>query len=261
MNNQITRAEEANGRLRAVATASDGRVRLGPGIPDEVIDTWPVPVPSDIRLLAREIGSISFDDHAPVTFGHPENTETRFCRAGAPGTWWALHDNASAETYFADIDSETGAWGQVFFHWEDSTCTLVAPSVSDWFTALAEGLDLSLRVADGEQVEDLVLDLDDDDHYDLDFETVFQDWWSNAGEILFPRDESTATLLDALSARSSPDTELATAAKTLPDEALIADLRAPQYPTFIPFEGFPAGHVRYRRFGGGTFLAAIPYDS
>ncbi|MBF6351159.1 hypothetical protein IU448_19380 [Nocardia flavorosea] len=261
MNNPVTRAEEAIGRLRAVAAASDGKVRLGPGTPDDVIDTWPVPVPSDIRLLAREIGAISFDDHAPVTFGHPENTETRCCRAGAPATWWALHDNAAAETYFADIDSETGAWGPVFCHWEDNTCTLVAPSVSDWFAALAEGLDLSLRVAGGEQVEDLVLDLDDDDRYDLDFETVFRDWWTNTAEILLPRDESTATTLDALSARRCSDTELAAAAATLPDEALIADLRAPQYPTFIPFDALPGGSAHYRRFGGGTFIAAVPADS
>ncbi|MFD4406990.1 hypothetical protein ACFWPH_29910 [Nocardia sp. NPDC058499] len=244
-----------------MATASDGEVRLGPGIPDEVIDTWPVPAPSDIRLLAREIGEISFDDHDPVTFGHPENVETRYCRAGVPGTWWALHSNSAAENYFADIDSETGAWGPVFYHWEDNTCTLVAPSVSDWFTMLAEGIDLSLRIANGEQAENLDPNLDDDERDDLDFETVFRDWWFDTGEILLPRDSSKAMTLDALSARHSLDTELATAAATLPNAAVIADLRAPQYPTFIPFGGFSGGPVHYRRFAGGAFLAAIPSDS
>ncbi|UAK31304.1 hypothetical protein K8O92_26310 [Nocardia asteroides] len=257
----FARAEDAIARLRAAAAASEGEVRLGPGIPDDVIDTWAVPVPADIRLLAREIGEIWFDDYDPITFGHPENFEPRFCRAGAPGTWWALHRNAAAENYYADIDPETGVWGRVFYHWEGNSTTLVAPSVADWFTSVADGLDLALRVAAGERVEGMDPGLDDDELDDLDFESVFQDWWSGQGEILAPRDSPIAAAMPAPTARHSPDTVLATAAAALPDGAVLADLRTAHYPTFISFNEFRGGTARYRRFAGGTLLAAIPSDS
>ncbi|MGK8557473.1 hypothetical protein [Nocardia gipuzkoensis] len=257
----FARAEYAIARLRAVAAASEGEVRLGPGIPDEVIGTWLVPVPADIRLLAREIGEIWFDDYDPITFGHPENFEPTFCRAGAPGTWWALHSNTAAENYYADIDSETGAWGRVFYHWEDNSSTLVAPSVTDWFTSLADGLQLALRVAAGERVEGLDPGLDDDDLGGFDFESVFQDWWSGHGEIIASPDSPKAAAMAAPTARHSPDAALATAAADLPDGAVLADLRTAQFPTFISFNEFRSGTARYRRFAGGTFLAAIPSGS
>lgn len=74
-------------RLRAVAEQSSGVARLGPGVPESVIDGWRVPVPAEIRLLASEIGEIRFDEYDAITFVHPENTETAYCRAGTPGTW------------------------------------------------------------------------------------------------------------------------------------------------------------------------------
>lgn len=253
----LTRAEHAITRLRAVAARSGGAVRLGPGIADETIDGWPVPVPADIRLLAREIGEIWFDDYDPITFRHPENSEVRYCRAGAAGTWWALHRNSAAETYYADIDPATGAWGRVFYHWENNASTLVAPSVADWFRTAADGLELAVRAAAGERVDELA-GLDDEEIDELDFTTAFADWWFRSGEVFDLDDSAKAVSLLASDARHSLDPDLAAAAATLREDAVLADLRDPTYPTFVSFNEFRGGTATYRRISGGAFLVAYP---
>ncbi|MGV9413557.1 hypothetical protein ACWDOP_26960 [Nocardia sp. NPDC003693] len=256
----MERAEHAVARLRAAAAAATGAVRLEPGLPDEVIDAWPVPVPAEIRVLAREIGAVWFDEYDPITFSHKENSEPAYCRAGDPGTWWALHDNSSADTYYVDIDPETGAWGRVFSHWEDNSSLLIAPTLTDWFLSLADGIELATRVSGGERVEHLAYDLDDDDLADLDFETVFRDWFQRNSEYILAEDEPSLPSLLASEARYYPDPDLAAAAEFLPEGAVLCDLRDPAYPTHISFFEMRGGTATYRRLRGGTFLAAIPIE-
>ncbi|WP_063038047.1 hypothetical protein [Nocardia pseudovaccinii] len=62
----MEQAQAAVTRLQAVAAESDGRVRLGPGIADKVMDSWQVPVPPNVRLIAEEIGTIWFDDYDAI---------------------------------------------------------------------------------------------------------------------------------------------------------------------------------------------------
>lgn len=256
----MLRAEAVVTRLRAVAAASEGAVRLGPGLSDEAIDEWNVVAPADIRVLAREVGEIWFDDYDPITFAHPENSAPTYCRGGAAGTWWALHSNAAAETYYADIDSETGTWGKVFSHWEDNSATLVAASVLDWFEQLAEGLDLAVRVAAGERPVELAADLEDEEVEELDFDMVFRDWFFRGCEYLLLDAEVTVAAVQVADARYSPDPEVAAVAALLPEDGELADLRNATYPTGVPFSYLGGGPAAYRRLSGGAFLAAVPKD-
>ncbi|MGX1810272.1 hypothetical protein ACWIGI_31540 [Nocardia sp. NPDC055321] len=256
----VERAEHAVARLRAAAAAATGAVRLEPGLPDEVIGAWPVPVPAEIRVLAREISAIWYDDYDPITFSHKANGERTYCRAGAEDTRWMLHSNAAADTYYVDVDPGTGDWGRVFSHWEDNSSTLVAASLTDWFLALADGIELAARVCGGEHVEDLDPDLDEDYLADLDFETVFLDWFQRTGEILLTDETPSAAGQSAFDARYSPDPETAAFAAALPESAVLADLRAAGYPTYVSFNELAGGIAEYRRVGGGSFLAAIPVD-
>ncbi|MEU0544978.1 hypothetical protein ABZ319_34415 [Nocardia sp. NPDC005978] len=254
----VARAEHAVTRLRAAAASAAGAVRLEPGISDEVIDAWPVPAPAEIRLLAREIGELWFDEYDPITFSHNRNSTPKSGRAGEAGTWWVLHTNAAAETYYVDIDPVTGRWGRVFSHWEDNSSTLVAASVSDWFLTLASGITLAAEVAAGERVDDLDPDLDDDDLAALDFETVFADWFHRQNEFVLTDETPSAPAIPADAARHSPDPEVAAAAADLPDDAVLADLRAAPYPTHVSFNELKGGFATYRRAGDGAFLAAVP---
>ncbi|MGW4249336.1 hypothetical protein [Nocardia sp. NPDC004722] len=249
------RAEAVVTRLRTVAAASEGAVRLGPGLSDEAIDEWNVVAPADIRLLAQEIGEIWFDDYDPITFTQPANSS---CRGGASGTWWQLHRNAAAETYYADIDPETGRWGRVFSHWEDDSAALVAESVLGWFESLAEGLDLAVRISGGERHPDLHEELDEDDLGELDFEDVFTDWFHRGGDVLAMDAEKTVAPISVADARYSPDPEVVAVAAALPEDGALADLREAGYPTSVPFGNLRSGPARYRRFSGGAFLAVVP---
>ncbi|MEV0374389.1 hypothetical protein AB0I10_32120 [Streptomyces sp. NPDC050636] len=44
--------------LRQLPDVSGGLVELEPGIDDARMDSWPVPVPEEIRVLFRSVGGI-----------------------------------------------------------------------------------------------------------------------------------------------------------------------------------------------------------
>lgn len=252
----LEQAGQAVARLRAVAADSGGLVRLDAGLPDAVLDQWHVPVPDDIRLLAGEIGAVWFDEYSPITFSHPENTRTQYCRAGDRNTYWVLHSTAAADTYYVNIDPRTGAWGQVFSHWENNSAKLIAPTLTGWLLGLTTGLDLALRAARGEHVRGLHKDLEADDLAELTFNQLFDDWFGNHGEFFAPRAQLRATITE-IGVAPDLDAELAELFSRLPGGALVADLRSPHYPTEIPFE-LPGETAVYRRLNSGRFLAAIP---
>jgi hypothetical protein len=51
----------------AAAKAPEGAVRLLPGLADEAMDSWNVPVPEDIRAILRQVGGLRIgDDDGPA---------------------------------------------------------------------------------------------------------------------------------------------------------------------------------------------------
>lgn len=198
-NDLLEQAQAAVARLRAVAAESDGRIRLEPGISDEVMDGWQVPVPADVRLIAGEIGVIWFDEYDAIEFDHPRNDDPEPRPADAPESYWILHTNAAAETYYAEVDPDTGAWGRICYYWEDHSITWVAANLAAWLLFVAEGLHLALRIDGGDMVPELAEAgyVDAEDLETLTFEQAFTDWFGNYGEFFAPREDPRASILEA----------------------------------------------------------------
>ncbi|WP_327097848.1 hypothetical protein OIE68_02920 [Nocardia vinacea] len=195
MIDMVEQARAAVARLQVVAAESDGRVRLGPGIADKVMDSWQVPVPPDVRLIAGEVGAIWFDEYDAIEFDHPRNDDPEPRPAQAPQRYRILHTNSAAETYCAEVDPETGAWGRIFYYWEDHSITWVAENLAAWLLFVAHGLDLALRIDSGEMVPELASagHVDEAELPQLTFENVFRDWFGSYGEFFAQRNDPRAT--------------------------------------------------------------------
>jgi hypothetical protein len=62
----------------AAAKAPEGAVRLLPGLADEAMDSWNVPVPEDIRAILRQVGGLRIGDDdgpAPDPVATPQDRE------------------------------------------------------------------------------------------------------------------------------------------------------------------------------------------
>ncbi|WP_214401315.1 hypothetical protein [Pseudonocardia lacus] len=95
---------------------------------------------------------------------------------------------------------------------------------------------------------------------------TFNEWFFDEPEdddSPVPEREHAAVLpVFARDARRSGDPVLAGAALELPDDAYLVDLRAVAPPVELPFQTgeWPGGTAVYRRFHGGTVVAAVPAD-
>ncbi|KOG39601.1 hypothetical protein [Streptomyces decoyicus] len=140
-------------RLRQLPDVSGGLVELEPGIDDARMDSWPVPVPEEIRVLFRSVGGIRITVCRSVVNGHTSAEHVDFTEsfnngeylghdvswylehAGGPGSHWFVHLDHGDGHFYVDVDRETGAWGPVFQFW-DATDTrrlaLSLPMPSGW---------------------------------------------------------------------------------------------------------------------------------
>ncbi|MGW0186770.1 hypothetical protein ACWDV7_13565 [Streptomyces sp. NPDC003362] len=114
-------ARLAVGELRALAAAHPDLVALDEGHTDAALDTWPVPVPDDIRTVLREIGGIRMPGLPPLRLapGVPEHAVDPEAHRmmGGDGTYWPVarlgrgpHDDALMQVR---VDPRTGEWGYV----------------------------------------------------------------------------------------------------------------------------------------------------
>ncbi|WP_418960195.1 hypothetical protein [Streptomyces tritici] len=245
--------------LRKAAEAEES-VRVGEGLSDEELNGWGVPIPGPVREICRRAGVLQVDGHGAFGAAYPARAVGGGAawRCGEPGSYRVVHTNAWAETYYVDVDPTTGAWGPVYAFGEAHGAELVAPSLPHWLVTVAGLVRYAAR---------------DAEHFD-DFSTAFGNWFSgdfaDAGDE-FPEDApealaraaepATAETLTVHHARTSGDPALADAGSRLPEGALLADLRGASGPTRIPFgrhPQWPGGTPAYRRFHGGTILAAVP---
>ncbi|CAM5661922.1 hypothetical protein SAVIM338S_06796 [Streptomyces avidinii] len=106
--------------LRELAARQPGFVVLAEGATDAVLDTWPVPVPEDVRVVLREIGGVTVTGLPPLELlpWEPEHAaDPELHRMlGGDGTYWPLarvrygRGHALAQVR---IDPATGEWGYV----------------------------------------------------------------------------------------------------------------------------------------------------
>ncbi|SPT51996.1 SMI1/KNR4 family protein [Actinomadura madurae] len=228
-------------RFQELARVSDGRIGLLPAVPDDEMSSWATPVPEDVRAFLGTVGGFTIGDRHVFDFNHPDNhvpvANENWPLGADSSTYWLLHSDGSATTYYVDV--ENGAWGRVFSFWEEPHARLVAPSLLSWADNLASGLEAALRT-------------------DGDLGQAFSDWLFGNEESLSRHPENTVQPMPAATARVSGDPEIAAAAAHLPDDAFLADLRKAVYPTEIPFASVvPYGEeVTYARSANGRFLTA-----
>ncbi|MEV4251636.1 hypothetical protein AB0J52_00555 [Spirillospora sp. NPDC049652] len=243
--------------VQALREAADGGyAALDEALGDEVMDAWGVPVPDKIRRLYRHVGMFWLnrgEEFGPVRDDCDD-------RCGEPGSYLRVHSNPAAETYYVDIDRETGAWGPVFMFWENHGARMVAPSLQHWLVTVASYVRHAERDAEA---------------FDDDFHTAFMAWFfgdfSEADDGYSTdtpeaaarlADDAVAEILDVERARNSGDPVLADVAARLPDDALLADLCQADRPTGLPFEEHPSwsspDEAMYQRFCGGRVIVATP---
>jgi hypothetical protein len=71
----------------AAAKAPEGAVRLLPGLADEAVDSWNVPVPEDIRAILRQVGGLATpQDREDFTPDHQLNGAQHADVCGEEGT-------------------------------------------------------------------------------------------------------------------------------------------------------------------------------
>ncbi|WP_406193747.1 hypothetical protein OH807_03505 [Kitasatospora sp. NBC_01560] len=272
--------------LRRLAAASSGLVSLAPGIDDAAMDSWPVPVPEEIRVLFRAVGGVRFtvsrsavNGHASydqLDFAHPYNegryhgldTNWYVEHAGGTGSHWFVHtDHGDGHTY-VDVDAGTGAWGPVLRFWDATDTVRIAPSLPAWVhqvadcasRALAEtsagagtaGTDTTATVTGVTGIE-LGPDGEATPAATRAFGSRFGEHWAALDDR--PPTVGTLTVPEA---RAAADPVLREAAAGLPEDALLADLRAVTGPARVDFR-LPVT-CRYARRAGGGVLIATPWD-
>ncbi|MFE3445558.1 hypothetical protein ACFXNW_21215 [Nocardia sp. NPDC059180] len=153
--------------LRALAERHERQIRLLPGLTDAELDACPVRVPDPERALLRQVSGFWVGTAPGVYFGlggeraigEPSNWDHAF--GGSPdcgpvGTSLFLHDPGNGDTYYVDVDPETGRWGAVFASSPDFyqfSLVYQARSLTDWWRALADGIAADLGEGDSTDID------------------------------------------------------------------------------------------------------------
>ncbi|MFC9228956.1 hypothetical protein ACFTZI_08325 [Streptomyces decoyicus] len=244
-------------RLRQLPDVSGGLVELEPGIDDARMDSWPVPVPAEIRVLFRSIGGIRITVRRSVVNGHTSAEHVDFTEAfnngeylghdvswylehaGGRGSHWFVYLDHGDGHFYVDVDRETGAWGPVFQFWDATDTRRLALSLPDWLQRLGDCVHQAVAEAGTADTNA--------------FGTAFTDRWCEPTGDAVP-----VAPIRATDARSSDDPVLRDAAAGLPDDALLADLRPVAGVAEVLFD-LPVS-CRYARRDGGAVLTAVQWD-
>ncbi|MGV9264946.1 hypothetical protein ACWDRR_09815 [Kitasatospora sp. NPDC003701] len=255
--------------LRRLAEDSSGLITLDPGIDDDVLDGWPVPVPEAIRVLLRAVAGVRITvarsevnghtSYEHLDFVHPYNegryhghdTSWYLDHVGGAGSHWFVHtDHGDGHTY-VDVDRDTGGWGPVFRFWDDTDTVRVAPSLPVWLQEFADCARRALvetgtlTTATGGTAPGAAAI--------RAFGSSFAEHWT-----ALDAKPAAVRPVTVPEARSATDPVLRAAAADLPDDALLADLRPVTGPARVHFP-FPVS-CQYARRHGGTVLIATPWD-
>ncbi|MEU9800639.1 hypothetical protein [Streptomyces sp. NPDC051000] len=241
--------------LRALAAEFPSYVVLEPGNSDSVMDGWPVPVPEDVRIVLREIGSVAVAG-LPTLWLRPDggadlDVDPELHRMlGGDGTYRPLagvrYGRGSALVQIR-IDPTTGQWGYAFSVPADPAALRKHPEVKLLAASPADLLlDLVRRVRRAAAGPDFAARI----------AGVTQWLFPNTGEP-WPR----PTPVSAWA--GSADPLLAAAVAELPDGAYAADLREVPLPSDLCFHRarewpHSARLDRLHFPAGGRLAAAVP---
>jgi hypothetical protein len=223
-------AEDAIEALRRMEQRLPDYFKLEPGATDaELAEADPL-LPDDIRALLRVTTAIRVRGRDEVVFD-PRRT-------AVGGEWiWGPGDGArvicslgTGDNFFVDRDPETGAWGGVFSQSADffDTWAYCARSLPDFLVDYSDK-SLAHAAAGG-----------DENEFGICF--PFEDVWRL-------KDPRPGTPVGDL--RGTDDAELSEALASLPDDAVLFDLRGLEPPVMMDMKG----EGEFRRYGARRLFA------
>ncbi|MFJ8648439.1 hypothetical protein ACIRNI_20260 [Streptomyces sp. NPDC093546] len=240
--------------LRALAADHPELVTLEPGCADAEMDTWPVPVPEDIRTVLREIGGVRMPGLHTLRLlpGAPEHTvDPEVHRMmGGDGTYWPIARvtyGPSVALAQIRIDADTGEWGY-------------AVSIPTGPRELAEDPELSLLA---ESLPHLLLTVAGVAREAIE-SPDFARRVSSALDWFMPNTGEPWTRPVPVEEWSDSTDPLRAALAELPPGTHVADLRDSPIPTDLCFYRseawfYEAGSLDHLHFvAGGRLVAAIP---
>ncbi|MER6349139.1 hypothetical protein ACWC10_25825 [Streptomyces sp. NPDC001595] len=240
--------------LRALAAAHPDLVTLDAGHTDAELDTWPVHVPSDIRVVLREIGGVRMPGLPAVRLlpGAPEHAVDPEAHRmmGGDGSYWPVASagrGRDAVLAQVRIDPRTGEWGYVVSIPTDPRSLGEEPGLSLIAESLPHLLLTVARIA-----RDAVTASDFASHVQA----------ATVG--FFPHSGEPWTRPVPIGEWAGSDDPLRAALTTLPSGTHAADLRDSPIPTDLGLhrsEDWPYGpdsldHLRFE--GAGHVVAAVP---
>lgn len=258
----LARAEAVVARWRRLAEDGDGLVRMAEGVSDAQIDTWPAHVPEHVRVLARAAAWYFVADFEGFGFLEPDNFDGALEHLLGPRqTWWALHADGAAHTWFADIDA-AGGWGRVLNIDEDHDVEFLAPDVIAWLAYLADCAEAARVVARGGGAYRLPVRLLPSEERGAgatgtaappDAADVFADLMYHGGEFFEPWHGPDAVSLTAAQAARTGDPDLVRAAAGLAPDERVVDMRTMPLFSHLPYASRHGERIE-RLLGGAVLM-------
>ncbi len=223
-------AEDAIEALRKLERLLPQYFTLEPGLSDAEITEQDPSMPEDVRAILRATTGLKIRDEVEedMLVLDPKRTETHREGMWGPGeTARVIFSLATGDTFFVDRDPLTGAWGAVFSQSADyfNTWVYCASSLPEFLFHYAED---ALKNAEAGE-----------DEFDVCFPC--ESAWR------LPK-ESCAVPVSEL--RGTEDPDLAEAVASLPDDAVLVDLRSLEPPVKMDmkYEGDFQRHGAERLF-------------
>ncbi len=224
-------------RLRSLAARVPFDVAVRPGVDAGDADTTG-PGAAERELL-RHLGGFSVPPVEVRLTGHPRRRSPALPEPGH-----VVSDDGGGGLTWVDVAPD-GSWGQVLMQYREGGLYVQAGSLADWLDRL---------VTTAEELVD-----------EVGFEDGVQPYADEFWDALHPdgpelvlhpasalRDEGAGTPVD-------PDPVLAALARSVPDNAVIADLRGAAPGSRARFDR-ACGPYRLRRAADAPVFAAVPWD-
>ncbi|MFJ8436980.1 SMI1/KNR4 family protein [Kitasatospora sp. NPDC094019] len=225
-------------RLRSLAARVPFDLAVLPGLdgtgPDATGLPLPAPVPPAERELLRHLGGFSVPPVEVRLIGHPG----RRSNPALPDPRHVVSDDGGGGFTWVDLAPD-GTWGQVLMQYREGGLYVQAPSLAAWLDRLVG------------TAEDLV--------DGVGFEDGVQPYADEFWDALHP-DGPELPLHPAPTLRTgTTDPALAALARTVPDRAVLADLRDAAPGSRARFDRACGPH-RLLRAADAPVFAAVPWD-
>ncbi|MFC5666505.1 hypothetical protein ACFP3U_26500 [Kitasatospora misakiensis] len=219
-------------RLRALAARVPFDLAVRPGL--DGAPGVPLPVPPAEGELLRHLGGFSVPPVEVHLTAHPRRNAPAL-----PDLGHVVSDDGGGGLTWVDVASD-GSWGQVLMQYREGGLYVQADSLAAWLDRL---------VSTAEELAD-----------EVDFEDGVQPYADEFWDALHPDGPDLALHpAPALHTDNTDDPVLAALARSVPDSAVLADLRGAAPGSRARFDRV-CGPYRLRRAADAPVFAAVPWD-